>query len=193
MPHSCHPALGEQSSSAAESWTSKFFTACVLTQPLVTSNLSTTLPLVRQYEMTKWWWKKVVQIVQTSIRFFRSAFAINAVATSAIVEIKCWWRVSAPVKHIFTGTTSCLCILFLLCPVTTSLFKRELEPPIVALTILSLLCTASTAQLKKNRYKVVASEGLCNDPHALVQSMQILNQSCPIMYQQLSLDATQCL
>ena len=44
--------------------------------------------------------------------------------------------------------------------------------------------------VKKNRNKVVASEGLCNDPHTLVQSMQILDQSHPIMYQQLSSDGS---
>ena len=71
MPHSCHPAFEEKSSSAAQSWTSNCSTACAMIQPLMTSYFSTILHLVRLlYKVTKcWWWKKVVQIVQTSICF----------------------------------------------------------------------------------------------------------------------------
>ena len=77
MPHSCHPALGEQSSSVAQLWTSKFIHRLCYDPASCDVLFSTTLHLVRQYEVTRWWWKKVVQIVQNSIHFFRSAFATS--------------------------------------------------------------------------------------------------------------------
>jgi hypothetical protein len=86
MPHSCHPALEEQSSSAAQSWTSKVFHRLCFDPAsrdvLFFHYLASAGKAIRGDQAVVE--KGVVQIVQTSIRFFRSAFVSNAVATSLL-------------------------------------------------------------------------------------------------------------
>ena len=123
----------------------KFSTACAMIQPLVTSYFSTTLHLVRQYEVTKWSWKKVVQIVQTSIRFFRSAFVNNAVATSLLRS-----KDDGGYPH-HTITFSLAQPVVALYVSSSCSAQPPLEPPFVALTILFLLCTVKKEPLLPQR------------------------------------------
>jgi hypothetical protein len=139
-------------------------------------------------------WKKVVQQVQTSVCFFHIHVCQQS-THRGIVDIRYGWRVLAPEKHIATATTIA-CIFQIILDVHNVLSFVQKGARTTILLYMNLLCSCPAQppwECSIGNQNKVASEGLYNAPPTLVQSMQILQHSCCIMSQQLSLVEAQYL